>query len=231
MKSLSIIFLFPLLNLFYTNKKENKESKIIGEDIFVEYRYISPSNDGVISLILKKDRTYTYLLSNHLQRFSSGGKWEIKKDTLTLNSFIQKNSLPVKVKADSIKTSSEYLRIDWVKNTAGDIVKDAEILINGDTSKSCMPTFDSDCKIKVGELMQLKVRLSNNVTSKWQNIKSSRINHIEITLDVPFALDSYIFYDKEKFILVGNKLYGTEQLKNKTRLLTRNTKYFLTKVR
>lgn len=201
------------------------------DSVYAEYRFISPYKNGFESIVLKKDKTYNYVLENHIQHFSSAGKWEIRKDTLVLNSAVQKNDLPIIVKEDSIYNNAEYLQIDWVKNLQGDVMHDATIFINGDTSKSCMPVFENSCKIKKGDLKSLQIQLSNNVTSQSYTLKSTNTNHLTITVYLNYSLGMYIFFSNDKFIISGKKLYPTEQkLTDKTKVV-RSKRYFLTQVR
>jgi hypothetical protein len=229
------ILSFVLFCSFTSNHKHRSipvcKSIILGDSIYAKYVFVSHSDEGSITLVLKKNNTYSYTLDNHLESFFSSGNWIIRKGALILNSFIQKDNLPVTIKEKKLISSSEFLEIDWVKNLNSDVVKDAQILINGDTSNTCMPVFKNDCRIKREGLTSILIRLSNNIISKWQNIKSTSSTNIEITVNITFPLSTYIFFNKEKFIILGEKLYVVPQKNVKSKRVTKSSKYFLTKIK
>jgi hypothetical protein len=56
---------------------------------------------------------------------------------------------------------------------------------------------------------------NNNSSSKWYELKLGDANKIEVTLNVDFSLDSYVFLSNKKFLLRKKRLYDLrEEVKN-----------------
>jgi hypothetical protein len=135
------------------------------------------------------------------------------KDTLVLRSFIKRDDIPVTI-IESASGHKDSLIIDWVKDLQGDIVKGATVFINGDTLEKCMPVFD-ECRFLVGSVRRIRLTFNNNSSSKWYELKLGDANKIEVTLNVDFSLDSYVFLSNKKFLLRKKRLYDLrEEVKN-----------------
>jgi len=99
-----------------------------------------------ICLQLKIDSNYLYSQGTDIHTSTSNGIWKIKKDTLILNSSIQKNNLAISIQEITSQKSDSLVFIEIPTNLSNDLMPDATIYINDDTLKHCMPAFINDCR-------------------------------------------------------------------------------------
>lgn len=175
------------------------------DSIFASYRYRSPDSLAGTTITLKRDKTFSYSSGTDLQQVFSSGHWRMTKDTLFLINFINREDIPFTIKETetSIKDS---LTIEWVKNLQGDIVKDAIVFINGDTTKSFMPAF-SECTFAIGSVKKIKLAFNNKCTTKWHELTNESANKIEPIVNIDFPFNSYAFLAPQRYLVKKNGLY------------------------
>jgi hypothetical protein len=132
-----------------------------------------------------------------------------------VNSNIQKKEIPITIKQSHTNSGSAYIQIDDIKNSTGFLFKDIEILINNDSTKSCLANVGTNCKIKKEDLKSLKIRLVGNTTSAWQPVElTGNNNTLTISVDIDFIPEFYLFYKDKKFIKKWGKLYDPDMSVN-----------------
>lgn len=180
----------------------------IRDTIFRVYHHLSPDGHAGSAIKLKNDKTFSYSTGTDVQQFTSSGKWEIKNDTLILNSFLKRDDIPFVIK-ESAFGSLDSLTIAWVKNLNGDVVKDATVFVNDDTSASCMPVFDN-CVFPIGSVKKLRFTF-NNCSTDWYFLKNMGANKIEPVVNVDFYLDGYVFLHNQKYFMTKSGLYELKE--------------------
>ncbi len=182
--------------------RSEKASKIIGN-----YSYTATDSLSGIRLELNSDGHFKYSVGSDMQVMHSYGNWVLQKDTLTLNSSIDKEKIPVSIKEEIVDSLKEYIQIALVSNLDGEIMEDATLNFNNDTTTECIPLFGAGCNRKIGSVDNLCIRLNNGISSKWIRLKSKKANLLKITVDVHGMLGSYLFLVNQKYLYKNGNLY------------------------
>jgi hypothetical protein len=184
-----------------------------------------------ICLELRADHTYLYSSGTDLHTDSSSGKWQFNKDTILLNSSIQKNDLPISIEEVISKNSESLIFIPILKNFSKDLVKDAIIYVNEDTAKYCMPVFKNDCKFVKGSVNKIRIVLSNNISSKWYSLNDSNCDTLKITVNTKNYLDNYIFMKNLKFVISPKGIIPLEFINiSNQKMKYKRQNYFLKRI-
>jgi hypothetical protein len=199
-KGISLLLLvMPILG--FAQKRSKIEQAIIGN-----YQYLSSDKLSGQSLELGSDHTFKFYSGGDLSTYHSDGKWILKKDTLILVSTIQKDDIPVQVKEEVIDSIKDYIVFNWVNNADNDAMI-ATLSFNGDTSSICDPLIDYNCKMKIGSVDSILLKLGNNAVSKWYKVRNRNLNKIKITVPVHDVLAKYLFLEGERFLFRNGNLY------------------------
>jgi hypothetical protein len=176
----------------------------VNDSLFAVFNYLTPDGYGWIRIELMVNKTFVYTRGACMDHFFSNGHWKIKKDTLILNSDMQKNNIPVMIRESKAETR-DSLYIGLATDLSGYLVKDAGFFYN-DSIKSCMPAFD-ECRFYKGTVKRIKATFSNGLSSDWYTIKDPSTTYIEPVLNLNFALDRYFFLTNNKYLVQGKGLY------------------------
>jgi hypothetical protein len=208
--------IIPCIIFFFSGnaleiKKNCFQTETKKDSIVAVYHFINKAQKESIALELYKNNTYTFSVHGDHYDYYSKGTWEKNKDTIVVNSFIQKKEIPITITQSYTKTNSPYIQIDDIKNSTAFLFKDIEILINKDSSKSCYANVGSNCKIKKEDLKSIKIRLVGNTTSAWHPIELAENNNtLKIMVDIDFIPEFYVFFKNKKFIKRWRKLYDPD---------------------
>lgn len=187
--------------------RNNRMSSNTNQDTLEQkYVYYSEDSLGIISLDLGTNGSFEYHMSTDLWHKHSNGKWTIKHDTIVLNSGLQKNHLPVKIKRYRKSDLTGQIHFGWVVNQRGDILKDAQIFFNNNGGVYCMPTLE-DCRVPIDSISTLKVMFSENVSSDWIAIKAKQNDSISLIVLADDYLSNYLFFEDDKYVIAGDTLY------------------------
>lgn len=194
------------------------------DSIFAFYQYRTLEGFAGTSIKLNQNKSFYYSTGTDIQQSFSSGMWEIVKDTLILKSFINRDDIPVTI--TEITTEHEdSITIGLIKNLNGDIIKDATVFINGDTTINCMPAFD-DCRFIKGSIRKVKLAFNNNCSTKWYELKNESTSRIEPIVNVDSPFNSYVFLSNKKYIIKKKGLY---ELREKIKKVNGNEKKILVK--
>lgn len=179
------------------------------DSVFASYQYRDLTGYAAASILLIDNKNFYYKDGTDLEEYFSSGMWKIKKDTLILTSHFDRNNIPVSVTEYS-SDFTDSVDIKWVRNINGDIVKDATIYFNGDSSKnSCMPVF-SNCKRNKGVIGKIKI-VFNNCSTSWYELKNEFASQIEPVLKLDFVLDKYVFMEEKRYLIREQGLYELQE--------------------
>ena len=191
--------------------KAGFERESINDSIVATYHFVNEAQSESILLELHKNKTYAFSVHGDHYDYYSKGTWERKGRTIVVNSSVQKKEIPVTITQSFTKSGSPFIQIDDIKNSTGFLFKDIEVLINNDTSKSCLANVGSNCKIKKQDLKSIQIRLIGNTTSAWHPIELAENNNtIKMVVDIDFIPEFYMFFKNKKFIKRGRNLYDPD---------------------
>jgi hypothetical protein len=202
------------------------------DSIYAYYINTAPGGLALESITFKKNHTFTYLSGNDIQQISTKGTWKKIKDTFIVNSFVQRNNLPISIREFN-DAASDTLIFDWVKNPNGDIMKGASIFINGDTTKGYMPVLD-ECRFVKGTVKKIRLTFDNSTSSKWYYLENRNAARVAVTINVNEPLVEYIFFHQMKFLVRQDRLYRLNEIKDMENVRSsgdyiRDENYYLTK--
>lgn len=171
------------------------------------YKYISTDSLSGIRLELTKDGMFQYSAGGDVQTMYSSGKWKLNKDTLIMNSSIDRKNIPIAVKEEIVDSIRTNVKVELVQNLDGEALENAVFRFNNDTLNECVPFFESDCGLKIGSINNLRVELNNGVSSKWVELKNKRANLLKVTVSIHGMLGSYLFLVNQRYLYKNGSLY------------------------
>ena len=200
------MFLLCLIsaNLFSQSKK--KISGPAAQKIIGEYRYVDKQKTYAKTIIFMAHNVFEYRFLSHMIKDHFIGKWTAVRDTLYVSLIYKKKELPILVKEANDTSTSPDIKIEWVLDSTGAVMKDAKIVVNKDTSTNCMPVFEGDCKFRVGSIESLKVRLMNGIESEWVPLTDKQTKQISITVLLANYLAYYSIPDETKYVFDGRNI-------------------------
>ncbi|WP_028787684.1 hypothetical protein [Terrimonas ferruginea] len=154
-------------------------------------------------LELRNDSSFTMRAGTDAYHIYSFGSWTYRSDTVVLNSIFDKANVPVKVYDSTDSAHSDTLIIGWVKDLNGDVLKDATVFINGDTTKGYMPVFN-ECRFTKRQVKTIKFAFSD-YSSNWLTL-DPKANYLLPILQTNISLDRFVFLKNSKFLFQGTKL-------------------------
>ena len=213
---MKLLLILSCIVVFFSTSARNVnkagfERESINDSIVATYHFVNEAQSESILLELHKNKTYAFSVHGDHYDYYSKGTWERKGRTIVVNSSVQKKEIPVTITQSFTKSGSPYIQIDDIKNSTGFLFKDIEVLINNDTSKSCLANVGSNCKIKKQDLKSIQIRLIGNTTSAWHPIELTENNNtIKMVVDIDFIPEFYMFFKNKKFIKRGRNLYDPD---------------------
>ncbi len=199
----AIIIFFSIYGNCQTLKKEliTKNDRMKG--IFLKFNRSAKDSYGVVSLILKKDSTFSYSANTFTTHEISEGKWNMSECLLTLESTFQMNNIPAEISYGEIRKFVDSFDIAVVENIKRELLTDAFVVVNSDTIK-CLPMIGM-CNGLFEKIDSVKVVFENGMSSEWIPVKfNERKIALTVLTDVPIR--NYVVMNKRRFKLDGNYL-------------------------
>jgi len=199
----AVIIFFSICGNCQTLKKERitKNDRIKG--ISHKFNYSAKDSYGLVSLILKKDNTFSYSANTIGSHQISEGSWKISEGLLILNSTFQMDNIPAEISNGENRKFVDSSNIAVVENIKHELLTDAFVVVNNDTIK-CLPMIGM-CKGGYKKLDSVKIVFENGMSSEWIPIKfNERKIALTVLTDVPIR--NYVVMDKLRFKLDGNYL-------------------------
>lgn len=209
MKQFKIITCIVLL--FIAGACNTAKAGVNKDTIYATYHFVNEAQAEKIIVHFYKNKTYDYAVHGAHYDYYSKGTWKKKGRNIVVNSDVQKKNIPLTITQSHTNNGSPYIQIDDIKNSANFLFKDIEILINNDSSKSCLANVGTNCKIKKEDLKSIQVRLVGNTTSAWYPIElTDKNNTLKIVVNIDFIPEFYLFYNNKKFVKKWGKLYDPD---------------------
>lgn len=198
-----ITFLFAcfLLGGCFYSRGQTKVARIWGS-----YYYSATDSLSGIKLDLNKNGTFFYTAGGDIESMHSLGKWILRKDTLVLNSSIDRNAIPISVKEQKADTLKDRMVISLQNSIDGEVVE-AIIRLNSDTTTECIPLFGTGCDHKLGAIKNFRVDFNNGTYSKWYEVKNKMANLIKIIVNIKEITAMPIV--NQRYLYRNGKLYNT----------------------
>jgi hypothetical protein len=215
-------YLFLLLTVFWISAIAQNLTKIktIQKDTSIFGKYTWEMHDkyhgAQIDLVLYKNKTFKYNSYFPLGRYdSSEGNFRISKGKLILNSYLQKDSIPVEIKyVDTPLTTLTNTRLFYPKNNKGETIGIIFYNFNYDTSfdNIYIPLISSDSLVPKS-ITALKVNFNyNSFSTPWIPIQPTDKN-IEVIIKTDHNFDSYkeLVFKNKKYVIKDKKLIELKQ--------------------
>ncbi|MFX1706515.1 hypothetical protein PV783_21280 [Chitinophaga sp. CC14] len=198
-----IITFFSIYGNCQTLKKEPvaKNDKMNG--VFLKFNFSAKNSHSVISLILKKDSTFSYHANTFATHELSDGKWKMHKGILILESTFQMDNIPAEVSYGGNRRFVDSCDIAVVENIKHELLTDAFVIVNNDTIK-CLPMIGK-CNSLVEKIDKVKIIFENGMSSEWIPVKFNE-KKIALTVLTDIPIRNYVVMSKRKFKLVGKHL-------------------------
>ncbi|WP_440671751.1 hypothetical protein [Chitinophaga sp. 22321] len=207
--NMRIFFIVSLVSFFSTYgncqrlKKELTTKNDRMKGISLKFSYSAKDSYYLVSLILKRDSTFSYSLNTCATHEISQGKWKISKDLIILESTFQSNNIPAEVSYGENRKFVDSFDIAIVENTKHELLTDAFVAVNNDTIK-CLPMIGK-CNGLYEKIDSVKIVFENGMSSEWIPIKSNN-RKIVLTVLTDVSIRDYIVMNKRRFKLDGNYL-------------------------
>lgn len=186
-----------------TLKKEpiTKSDRMKG--IFLKFNYSDKDGYGGVSLMLKRDSTFSYGINTCATHEISEGKWKMSKDLLILESTFQMDNIPAEISYGENRKFVDSSVIAVVENVKHELLMEAFVLVNNDTIK-CLPMVGM-CNGLFEKIERVKIVFENGMSSAWIPVKVNE-RKIALTILTDVSIRNYIVMNKRKFKLDGNYL-------------------------
>ena len=173
------------------------------QGVFLRYSYEASGSYGVVSLVLKKGKTYLYRKSSFSVEGVSEGKWELSNNLIKLKSTLQEDNIPVKINYGTKGDFVDSLNIAVVKNIKNEPLTDAFVFVNSDTIK-CLP-LTGQCNGSFKTIKKVKVVFENGLSSKWICVKEGETK-ILLTVLSDMPVRTYVVMNNMRFKIDGDFL-------------------------
>jgi hypothetical protein len=209
-----------LLSLFFFNlsgqaqglSRVSLSKKDINDNVKAHYQWESIFGDrAFINLRLFKNGNYEFKYTSNTVNAFSDGAWIQANGILTLQSEIQKDSLPIKVSFRPKESSDlDVKRIAFIRDLNGSIVTSAFICINND-STACT-TGDLSCRgISHSSINRIRVQYMNDgLSSQWVDIPTFD-GLLQVTIQTKKNLAEFLVFDSKKYQVENNWLQPVTQ--------------------
>jgi hypothetical protein len=201
--TVAIIISFSVSGSCQTLQKEHiaKGDKMKG--VFLKFNYSDKDGYAVVSLILKRDSSFSYSANTCLAHEISEGKWKMSKDLLILESTFQMDNIPAVLSYGENRTFVDSFDIAVVENSKHELLTDAFVLVNNDTIK-CLPMIGK-CNRLLEKIDRVKIVFENGMSSEWISVKFNE-RKIALTVLTDTSIRNYVVMNKRRFKLDGNSL-------------------------
>jgi len=206
---MKIFFIVATIIFFSTcgNCQTLKKERITKNDrmkgIYLKFNYSAKDSYGVVSLILKKDGTFSYGANTFATHEISEGKWYMSEGLLTLESTFQMNNILAEISYGENRKFVDSFDIAVVENIKHELLTDAFVVVNSDTIK-CLPMIGM-CNGLFERIDSVKVVFENGMSSEWIPVKFNE-RKIALTVLTDIPIRNYVVMNKRKFKLDGNYL-------------------------
>lgn len=200
-KATSCIILLMLNLICYSQglKKANLTKQDVDDGVVLKYQYIGDVEGGV-ALRLFKNQQYRYdLITSGYEVFSSG-IWTFNDSEFILNSFLQKEDVPIKINyLDSISSPERIHKIGMQipVNLKGERLSDSRIFLNDDSAYA-FPYFDTIVGTHA-RIDRIKVAFGNGFESKWIPLTLMPGKQLLVIAQIDFPLTSYLVFQNKRF--------------------------------
>ena len=207
--NMKVLFIVAVINFFsicgncQTLKKERITKNNRMKGISLKFNYSAKDSYGFVSLILKKDSTFSYSANTIGTHQISEGTWKLSEGILILASTFQLNNVPAEIGNGENRKFVDSCDIAVIENIKHELLTDAFVVVNNDTIK-CLPMIGM-CKGGYKKLDSVKIVFENGMSSEWIPIKfKERKIALTVLTDVPIR--NYVVMNKLRFKLDGNYL-------------------------
>ena len=161
------------------------------------YEYEASDHYMIIRLWLYKDSNFYFTLSSFNRDVFSEGKWHQKDDTLTLNSSLEQDNIPVNLSYTDSTNRKNNFKIGEIRNLKGKEMVDGLVAVN-DRSNTCIPSYRI-CNNQLNSIDSIKIVFESGPSSKWLKISRQNYSQIIPVVQVNFMISNYQFFDNRKF--------------------------------
>lgn len=197
------LFLFLMFSLFASDSAQAQEllkKKRSAADkrarVAQRYEYDCKGSSCSVKLVLFKDHTFKYSLNSFTRNVFSSGRWVMRKDTLSLKSFIQSDDVPVKLMySNDTSGMVNGFRISVVQNAKGEYMTDGFVHINSDSVR-CLPMM-GNCLGEYNQIDSVKVVFENGLSSRWIRVVRKDYQQIIPVAQVDFLISGYTALDRQ----------------------------------
>lgn len=168
-----------------------------------KFYYSAKDSHGLVSLILKKDKTFSYSANTIGTHQISEGSWELSEGILILESTFQMNNIPAEISSLENRKFVDSCDIAVVENVNHELLTDAFVVVNNDAIK-CLPMIGM-CKGEYEKIDSVKIVFENSMTSGWMPVKSNE-RKIALTVLTDVPIRNYVVMNRRRFKWHGNYL-------------------------
>lgn len=198
----AVIF-FSMCGNCQTLKKERITKNDRMQGISHKFYYSAKDSHGLVRLILKKDKTFSYSANTTGTHQISDGTWELSEGLLILESTFQMNNIPAEISSLEDRKFVDSCDIAVVENVNHELLTDAFVVVNNDAIK-CLPMIGM-CKGEYEKIDSVKIVFENGMSSGWMPIKfNERKIALTVLTDVPIR--NYVVMNRIRFRWHGNYL-------------------------
>ena len=180
--------------------KDDKSKGIISK-----YEYLPKHIYHVATtLTLYKSSKYEYYEDNIPQPFYSIGKWRMNKKNLILNSNLQQNEVPIKIKYIIDSSVDKITKFSEVYDSKRNTYIYAYVLVNND-STICNPSL-LFCKGSYIKIDSVKVLFGDRMCSKWIKVEDNPFQRLQFIIDTDENVIAYIPMHNKIFVFKGDTI-------------------------
>lgn len=199
----AVIILFSMPGNCQTLKKERTTKNDRMKGVFLKFSYSAKYSYGLVSLILKKDNTFSYSANTIGTHQISEGIWKLSEGVLILESTFQMNNIPAEISNGENRKLVDSCDIAVVENVKHELLTDAFVVVNNDSIK-CLPMIGM-CKGEYEKIDSVKIVFENGMSSGWIPNKFNE-RKIALTVLTEVPIRNYVVMNKRRFKLDGNYL-------------------------
>jgi hypothetical protein len=191
--------------------KARLSSEDVKDGVLLKYHVVSEFDGGVV-LRLYKNKQYRYDVETSNYQGFGMGIWTSSDSEFVLNSFLQKENVPIKITyLDSVSASERIHKIGMQipVNLNGERLPDSRIFLNDD-SIYAFPYFDTVVGSPI-RVSRIRVDFGDGYTSRWTPIAPMAGKQLLIIAQIDFIPASYIVFKNERFRKTPKSLTIVEQ--------------------
>jgi hypothetical protein len=170
-----------------------------------KYNWQKAHAEGAIQLILFKNNRFKFTVVNQIGIKHGEGNWRVMKDTITLNTDIKKNDVPIKIVCNNDTAGRvDNFNISIPRNLNGVESFDCMVRINND-SVTCLPSY-GQCDGRYASIDSIKAVFDNGMSSRWIPIINKNGSQMHIIIQTDFPILTYYVLDNKKYKISSNYL-------------------------